>query len=183
DFNQSGTVEKLLLDLPIKGKAKVSWSDAGKSASFEGELSLAKLTASLGLLVSGAGRGSEAEAKLKLKLSNGAGLVVSQAEAKIDELNVIPAIFKVPETLTLKNVAVKYERKNNKPFWSGGALLSLPLKNGPMDFGGRVFFFDGSLVGGGLTVDGINKEIPDTPLFLQKIEGDLIFRPDFGVNL
>ena len=32
-------------------------------------------------------------------------------------------------------------------------------------------------------MDGINKEIPDTPLFLQKIGGDLVFRPDLAVNL
>lgn len=34
-----------------------------------------------------------------------------------------------------------------------------------------------------MSVDGINKEIPDTPLFLQRIGGDLIFRPDLAINV
>ncbi len=183
DVNQAGTVEKLLLKLPLKGKVKVAWADGGASAGLDAEIGLADLTSPLGKLVTlGAGAG-EAEGKISLKLVNGQGLVVSSAEAKIDELAIIPAIFKAPRTLKLKNIAWKYERKDGKPFWSGQAFLSLPLKDRPLDLGVRAFALDGSLAGGGVAVDGINKEIPDTPLFLQRIGGDLLFRPELSVNV
>ena len=32
-------------------------------------------------------------------------------------------------------------------------------------------------------MDGINKPIANTPLFLQKLEGDLIVEPKFGFDL
>lgn len=183
DVNQAGTVEKLLLKLPLKGKVKVAWADGGKSAGLDAEIGLADLTGPLGKLVTlGTGAG-EGEGKISLKLVNRQGLIVSSAEAKIDELNIIPSIYKVSRTLKLKNVAWKYERKDGKPFWSGQAALSLPLKSGPLDLGIKAFAFDGSLAGGGVSVDGINKEIPDTPLFLQRIGGDLLFRPDLAINV
>ncbi len=182
DLNQAGTIEKLLLSLPVKGKLKASWSDGGKSSTLDGEVSLSKLVASFGLLVSSAPNGSELSGKLKFKGTNGTGFVVSQAEAKIDELSVIPFAFKVPNTLALKNVSFKYERKDGKPFWRGAGMISIPFKKDHLDIGGSVFLFDGSLAGAGLSVDGINKEIPETPLFLQKLEGELVFLPKFGLN-
>ena len=32
-----------------------------------------------------------------------------------------------------------------RPFWSAGGLVSLPFTKTPIDFGGKVFMFDGSL--------------------------------------
>ncbi|MGZ3319161.1 MAG: hypothetical protein ACXU95_17960 [Isosphaeraceae bacterium] len=94
DLNQAGTIEKLL-DLPVKGKIKVAWASGGTAASLDAELSLSSMTSTLGKLVTlGTGAG-EADAKISLKLANGTGLIVSSAEAKIDEVSVIPSIFKV----------------------------------------------------------------------------------------
>ncbi|MGZ3319160.1 MAG: hypothetical protein ACXU95_17955, partial [Isosphaeraceae bacterium] len=78
---------------------------------------------------------------------------------------------------------LRFELKDGRPFWTGQAFISIPFKQGPLELGGKVFAFDGSFAGGGLTLDGLDVEIPDTPLFLQRIGGDLIFRPDWGVNV
>jgi hypothetical protein len=181
DLNQAGTIEKAILALPIKGKSKASWSDGGKSSSLEGDVTISKFVGSFAFVTTNS-RGSEGEIKFKLKQANRTGLVINQASVKIDEVTLIPSEFKVPNTLALHNLTLTYELRNGKPFWSGGGVLSIPLKNGPFDIGGRVFFFDGSLAGGGIGVDGINKEIPDTPPFLQKLAGDLLFRPDWAIR-
>ena len=179
DLNQAGTVAKAILNLPIKGKLKVSWSDGGRSSGLDGEVSLT--AAFSNFIVATNSKGSEGEFKFKLKQTNKTGLVVNQASAKIDEVALIPKKFKVPKQFVLHNLTATYDRKNGKPLWSFGGLMAIPFKNGPLDIGGKLFWSEGP-AGGGISVDGIDKEIPDTPFFLQKLDGDLVFKPDFGVN-
>jgi hypothetical protein len=187
ELGRSGSIEKAVLDLPLDGKLKVSWSSGGTAALLEGEVSVSKVTAAVGLVTT-TGSGSSADFKFSAKLSNGKGLELSTAEAKIDEIDVVPKIFKLTRTLALKDLTFSYSRKTDpatglsRPFWSAGGMISLPFTKTPIDVGGKVFIFDGSLAGGGLAVDGINKPVPDTPLFLQKLSGDLVLLPDFGVN-
>lgn len=183
DVGQAGSVEKVM-GLPVKGKLAVTWTGGGKGSTVEGELSLSDLVASFGLFVStNQSGGSTVGGKVKLTLTNGTGVEVSSAQASIDELDVVPIVFKNPNTLALKNVLVKYAKQNGKPFWSGQAFIALPLKGGTIDVGGHVDLLDGHVIGGGVAVDNLNKEIPDTPVFLQKIGGDLQFEPSFGMNL
>ena len=179
DLNQAGTAAKALLDLPVKGKLKVSWSDGGRSSGLDGEVSLK--AAFSNFIVATNSKGSEGEFKFKLKQTNKTGLVVNQASAKIDEVALIPKEFKVPKQFVLHNLTATYDRKNGKPLWSFGGLLGIPFKDGPLDIGGRFFWSEGP-AGGGISVDGIDKEIGGTPFFLQKLDGDLVFKPDFGVN-
>ena len=178
DLNQAGTVAKAILNLPVKGKLKVSWSDGGRSSGLDGEVSVK--AAFSNFIVATNSKGSEGEFKFKLKQTNKTGLVVNQASAKIDEVSLIPTKFKVPKPLALHNLTATYDRKNGKPLWSFGGLIGLPFFNG-LEFGGKLFWSEGP-AGGGVAADGIDKEIPDTPFFLQKIDGDLVFKPDFGVS-
>ena len=185
ELNQPGTAEKVLLDLPMKGTAKVAWADGGKSASFDAEIDIDELTHPIGKLVTVSDGESveDASGKLQAKLVNGTGFVLQQAEVKIDEINVIPRALKVPRTLKLKNLLLKFELKDGKPFWTGQAGIGLPLTRGELDVTGTVFVFDRAPAGGGLAVDGINKPIPDTPLVLQKASGAILLAPEFGLDL
>jgi hypothetical protein len=184
-LGQAGTLSKLLLDLPLKGSVTVAWADGGTSSSFDAEIDIEALTKAVGKLVSLRPGESvnKAGGKLSAKLVNGQGAVINSLDVKIDELNVIPSKLKVMRTLGLRNLLLRLETKNGKPLWTGQAGISLPLTRGALDITGRVFVFDGSLAGGGLSVDGIAKPIGGTPLVLQKIEGDLLFAPDFGINV
>jgi hypothetical protein len=184
-LGQTGTLSKLLLDLPLKGSVTVAWADGGTSSSFDGEIDVESLTKAVGTLVSLRPGESvnKAGGKLSAKLVNGQGAVLNSLEVKIDELNVVPSKLRVMRTLGLRNLLLRLETKNGKPLWTGQAGIALPLTRGELDITGRVFVFDGSLAGGGLSVDGIAKPIGGTPLVLQKVEGDLLFAPDFGINV
>lgn len=182
DFGQAGSAEKAVLKFPVKGKVRIAWADAGRAASFDAQIDLDNLTKPLGKVV--LTPEAAAGAKLNLRLVNGTGLIINSAEAKIAQLTVIPQVFSTGIPIGFRDLLFRYERKNDKPFWTAGGLISVTFtRDPPLFFGGKVFAFDGSLAGGGLAVDGINKAIPDTPFFLQKLVGDLVFRPDFGMNM
>lgn len=183
ELGQPGTVFGVL-GVPVESQVKLSWTEGGKSATYEQEIKLKELTAGIGELVTlspnesvGAGEG-----KLKAKLENGKGFILESGEISISEINVIPSRLRVPRTLKLKNLLLKFEIKEQKPFWTGRAGIGLPLARGELDVTGTVFVFDGSPAGGGFEVDGINKQVLG-PLFLQKAGGDLLFAPDFGMDL
>jgi hypothetical protein len=182
DVNQSGTAEKLFLKLPVSGTLKVSWAADGKSSSLALEVSVSKLTEAIGQLQHLPITGGDASGKLSLKLTNGTGLEVTLAEVKIDEISLTPGSFRTPHTLGFKNVLLRYEKINGQPAWTGQALISLPVKKTTIDAGGRVTVIDEHLARAGLTVDGLNQPIPDTPLFLQRLDGDLALSP-FGFKV
>jgi hypothetical protein len=184
-LGQAGTLSKILLDLPVKGELNVAWADGGRSASLDAKVDVKSLTEAIGKLV--ALRPDESVndvgGKFSAKTVNGQGAVLSSVEVKIDKIDVVPARLRVPRTLGLRNLLLRLESKNGKPLWTGQAGIALPLTRGELDVTGRVFAFDGSIAGGGLSVDGINKPIGGTPIVLQKIEGDLLFAPDISINL
>jgi hypothetical protein len=186
ELGQAGSIEKLL-EIPIKGKVRIAWARQGKASTLQAEISLDDITKPLGKVIElpDAGGAKGAEAKISLTLVNGQGLILDSAGAKIDELNVIPSFFRLPVVLGFRRLVFRYERKNNKPFWTAGGLIAVPFHrpdDDPFEVGGKVFAFDGSFAGAGLEVAGINKEIKGTPFFLQRLAGDLVFRPDYGGN-
>ena len=186
EINQAGSLEKVLLKLPVKGALKVAWTDEGRAASIEAEIEIEKLAAPIGALVSTSSLSTVGQTggKLKARLVNGQGFVLDAAEVAIQEISVIPSSLRVPRTLTLRNLLLRFEIRDAKPFWTGQAGLRLPLTRGtPLDVTGRVFIFDGSLSGGGLAVDGLNRPLGATPIFLQSVSGDLLFAPTFGFDL
>ena len=182
-FGQPGTLA-FLFDVPVKGSVTVAWDAGGKESKFEAEIEINELTKGIGepdpsTLGSG---------KLKARLVNGTGFKLEEFEVKIDEISVTPARMIVRRQLKLKNLLLKMELRPDaamveQPFWTGQAGITLPLTRGELDVTGRAFVFAGRLAGGGLEVDGLNKPIPDTPLFLQKVGGDLLFQPRFGFTL
>jgi hypothetical protein len=184
-LGQAGTLSKILLDLPVKGELNVAWASGGTSASLDAKIDVKSLTEAIGKLV--ALRPDEnvndVGGKFSAKLVNGQGAVLSSVEVKIDKIDVVPARLRVPRTLGLRNLLLRLESKNGKPLWTGQAGIALPLTRGELDVTGRVFAFDGSIAGSGLSVDGINKPIGGTPIVLQKVEGDLLFAPDISINL
>ena len=182
-FGQAGTLG-FLFDVPVKGSVAVAWAENGTASSFEAEIEIRELTKGIGEPDPSTLGGG----KLKAKLENGTGFKLEEFEVKIDEISVTPARMVVPRQLKLKNLLLKMELRTDaamveKPFWTGQAGITLPLTRGELDVLGRAFIFDGDLAGGGFEVDGINKPIPDTPLFLQKVGGDLLFQPRFGFTL
>ena len=182
DLNQSGTLEKVFLKLPFKGTVKVAWAADGKSSSVAFDISIDKLTQLLGPLAPS--QGGDVSAKATFSLVNGKGLDIPSFEVKIDAINVLPfASSTGGQELGFKNLLLRYERRDGKPFYTGQGFVTLPVKSDSIDVGGRVFILDGRLAGAGIGVDGINKPIANTPLFLQKLEGDLIMEPKFGFDL
>jgi hypothetical protein len=184
-LGQAGTVSKVLLELPVKGELTVAWANGGTAASLDAKVDVQSLTAAVGKLVAlrPGENVNDVGGKFSGKLVNGQGAVLSSVEVKIDKIDVVPAKLKVPRTLSLRNLLLRLETKNGKPLWTGQAGIGLPLTRGELDVTGRVFVFDGSLAGGGLSVDGIAQRIAGTPLVLQKVEGDLLFAPDLGINV
>jgi hypothetical protein len=176
EVSQGGNLEKLLLGLPVKGKVKAVWTEAGRGSTLEGEISIANLLpASLKL------ESPEVEGKFRLDGADRTGFSVTQAEAKISELSLNPKFLKLPNKLGLRNMNFKFERRaEGKPFWRAGTQILLPIKDSQLAVGGEVVIFDGSLAGGGVSGDGLEVEIPDTPFFLQSVEGELVLQPEFG---
>jgi Tol biopolymer transport system component len=185
EINQGGSIEKVVLDLPVEGQASVSWEEGGTQAKFEAEIEIEKLAAPVGALVSTSSltEVGESGGSLEASLVNGQGFVLDAAEVKVNEISVIPSSLKIPRTLTLKNLLLKFELKDGKPFWTGQAGIKLPLTRGTLDVTGRAFIFDRFPAGAGLAVDNINRRIAATPIFLQSASGDLVFAPDFGFDL
>ena len=182
DLNQSGTLEKVFLKLPFKGTVKVAWAADGKSSSVAFDISIDKLTQLLGPLAPS--QGGDVSAKATFSLVNGKGLDIPSFEVKIDAINVLPfASSTGGQELGFKNLLLRYERRDGKPFYTGQGFITLPVKSDSIDVGGRVLSLDGQLAGAGVGVNGINKPIANTPLFLQKLEGDLIVEPKFGFDL
>jgi TolB protein len=181
---QRGTVTALL-DLPVSGQAAVGWTQGGTEATFQAEVEVENLASPMGSLITTSSLTSigQTGGKLDAKLVNGQGFVLNAAEVAIDEISVIPKSLKIPRTLTLKNLLLKFEIHNQKPFWTGRAGIQLPLARGGLDVTGTVFVFDGSPAGGGLAVSGLNKPIAGTPLFFQGVSGALQFTPDLGYDL
>jgi hypothetical protein len=178
EIGQPGSVISLL-DLPLEASVKVSWAADGRSATYEQEVEVEELTEGIGELVTLSANESvgEASGKLEASLKNGEGFVLESAEIAIDEVNVVPRAFRLRKTLKLKNLLLKFERRADKPFWTGRAGITLPLAREPdLDVTGTVFAFDGDLAGGGFEVDGINKRVLG-PFFLQKAGGDIAFVP------
>ena len=163
--------------LPSRRAVKVSWAADGKSAPTS-RRSRSRLTEGIGELVTLSPNESvgETAGKLKATLKNGEGFVLESAEIAINEINVVPRRLRIRRTLKLKNLLLKFERRADKPFWTGRAGIGLPLARGDLDVTGTVFAFDGDLAGGGLEVDGINKRVLG-PFFLQKAGGDIAFAP------
>ncbi len=189
EIGTPGTLTSVL-EVPVESSVKLSWTDcaaggrACKSASYEQEVKLEELTAGVGELVtlSAAESVGEATGMLKARLENGKGFVLESGEISIDEINVIPSALRIPRTLKLKDLLLKFEIKEQKPFWTGRAGIGLPLARGELDVTGTGFVFDGSPAGGGFEVDGINRQVLG-PLFLQRVGGDLLFAPAYGMNL
>jgi hypothetical protein len=185
ELNQPGTIEAIFLKLPVKGTATVAWADGGKSSRFTAELvptaliprGSAPVSPSPGVGLRGPG------GKFNARLENRRGLLVEQAEVRIDELNFTPGNLRIPRAVSLRNILLRFELRGGQPFWTGQAGIRLPLTRGAMTFTGRVFVFDGRLAGIGLGVDGINQRLGGTPLFLQRLSGDIILAPKFGYEL
>lgn len=198
DLGLPGTATSVnVLDLPLRGTAKVSWTGGGRSATFEGELVLESLLqdARLVSLAQQVGAG-QAGGKLTARLTNGQGFVVDLAEVSIAELNFIPGRLRVPKIVSLRNLLLRFERRcslavaqagcpaaDQKPFWTGRAGIRLPLTRGNLDVTGTAFLFEGALAGLGMEVDGLNRPLGATPLFLQKVSGAAITAPRFGYDI
>jgi hypothetical protein len=176
----AGTVAEIL-DIPVEASVKVAWTDGGHSATYEQKVAIKKLTESIGRLVTPPGTVlGDFGGELKAKLENGVGFVLQRGELRIDKVTLLPDKLKVRREFGLRDLLLRFERKDNKPFWTGRAGITLPVGRRDLGFTGTVFVFDGSLAGGGLAIDGINKQLGGTPLFLQTISGDLLFAPRWG---
>jgi hypothetical protein len=184
DFNQPGTALKAL-GLPLNGTATVAWADGGASSSLTANIKVDDLAGPLGKIVTLTGdEGAKAaSATLTGRMVNGTGAVLDSLEVSIGEIAVAPKFVPQGKVLKLKDLLLRLETRQGKPFWTGGAGIGLPLTRGEFDLSGRVNIFDGAVVGGGITVGGINKPIGDVPIFIQSIGGDLQFEPDFAYNL
>lgn len=183
EIGTPGTVTSFL-KIPVESTVKVAWSGDGRSATYEQQVKVKDLTSGIGDFVTlSAGESvGETTGKLKAKLENGVGFVLQSGEIAINEVNVVPRSLRLPRTLKLKNLLLKFEIRGGQPFWTGQAGIGLPLTRGELTVTGRAFIFNGSLAGGGFDVDGINRQVLG-PLFLQKAGGDLLFAPDFGYAL
>ena len=179
----AGTVAEVL-DVPVEASVKVAWADNGRSATYEQKVAIKELTKSIGPMVTPPGTVlGDFGGSLEAKLENGVGFVLQRGEVSISKLTLLPDKLKVKRPLEFRDLLLRFERKDNKPFWTGRAGITLPIGRDGLGFTGTVFVFDGSPAGGGLAVSGINKQLGATPLFLQDVSGDLLFAPRFGHDL
>jgi hypothetical protein len=177
----AGTLAEVL-DVPVEASVEVAWTDNGRSATYEQKVAIEELSKSIGPLVTGTALGDFGGA-LKAKLTNGVGFVLEEGELRLDELTLLPDKLKVRRRLGLRDLLLRFELKDGKPFWTGRAGITLPIGRDDLGFTGTAFVFDGSLAGGGLAISGINKQLAGTPLFLQDVSGELLFAPDYGHDL
>ena len=178
EVGQVGTLERRLWSkLPVQASLKVTWDASGEGAGLEGKLDLDRLGGPIGAVVGKAG------GEFKARVENGRGFILDRFEARIDELSITPRSFPSGRQLKLKALLVRYERIDGVDLLLGQGGIQLPLARGPLDVIGRVRFADGVPSGGGLGVDGINQRLGSTPLFLQRIGGDLNFVPEFGFGV
>ena len=166
ELGQPGTVFGVL-DLPVKAEVKVAWGDcqvppaatqkACSSATFEAQIELKELADRIGELVTlqPGEQVGERSGKFGGKLENGKGFVLQEAEVKVNELAVSLNGLEIPRTLKLKNMLLKFELKDDKPFWTGRAGMSFPLpRGGTLDVTGTGFVFNGAPAGIGFDVVG-----------------------------
>jgi hypothetical protein len=179
-----------LFGLPIEASAKVAWTDGGTGSDLEMVVQIEEVAQLLGEVVS-VGSSVPVEdlaGELKAHQANGAGFQLTAAKVEANgEIKIIPRALRLPRALTLKNFALSYELKDGKDFWVGQAGLGLPIggsvASGGLELTGKLSIYDGSFAGAGLKIDGLNKPIPSTPIFLQSVEGELLFRPEFGFDI
>jgi hypothetical protein len=178
-LNRDGTLLKSLFSLPVSGQLKAAWTDGGKAAGLEFELEAEKLVGDFGSF-SGAGV-TAPSLKASAKQANCTGFDFTGAELRADELSFIPTKLRVPKRLGLKNILFKYEEKDGRSIWAGQGELILPTGTGNLSVGGKVTIDDGTLAGVGVSASGINRNI-GYGLFLQRVEGELAFKPEFAAN-
>lgn len=182
EVGQVGTVTGML-GLPVESSVEVSWAADGKSSTYKQTVRVKTLTGAIGELKAlEPGEGINAGGgKLTANLVNGKGLELREAELTIKELTVAPSALRVRRELKVKDILLKFERKNGKPFWTGRAGAKLPIGDG-LTVIGTANVFDGSLAGIGLALDNINRKLIG-PVFLQKVGGLFNWAPSYGGEL
>ena len=180
-FGGGGSIS--LFGLPIEAEASVKWTDGGAASDLELKVKVEELAGLLGPV-------SGVATELKAKQANGTGFQLTSAKVEANgEVTIIPSSFGLPRPLKLKSFSLAYELKDGKDFWVGQAGLELPLRpppfpgSPPFEITGKLSIYDGRFAGVGLKVDGFNKPIPSTPVFLQSVEGEVLFRPSLGADI
>ena len=168
----------------MKATAGVAWADDGAAAAFVMEIQVAKLAEVLAGSGSVLGGFPEGSGKLAARLQNGKGFQLGDAEVWIKrDLGRSRQPSAGAGTEVDGSPARARRLRGGASFWTGQAGLEFPVAKGDMSVVGRVYISDGHVAGGGLQVGGFNQPIPRTPLYLQSVEGDLVFFPAFGFNL
>ena len=171
---------KTALKLPLAASMKVTWGPTGADAAIEMGVKVDDLTQHLGVL--GQTQLNSLGGRLTATMKNGAGFVLTLAEVSSDALTIEREIPRLP--FKIGDLLLRVEpQPDGSWFWTGQAALTLPVGSSVLTATGRVYLLDSRLAGGGLKVAGFNRQIPRTPLFLQSLEGDLIFLPDYAMNL
>ena len=182
-----------LAGVPLGGGSRVEWTADGQGAQLKGGVSWANLPAALRDRVArriGLGKLPKGDGSLTLKLDNRAGFSVGAVEAKLSDL-AFPTPF-LP--LALKSVSARLEQPDpNAPAlrWRLEGQLETPIgcarrpgeEVSCLEVRAIVYLTGDGPVGGGVGVDNLDVPIGGTPLKLQGLAGEIVFRPSPGVAL
>ena len=182
-----------LAGVPLGAGSRVEWTADGQGAQLKGGVSWANLPAALRDRVArriGLGKLPKGDGSLTLKLDNRAGFSVGAVEAKLSDL-AFPTPF-LP--LALKSVSARLEQPDpNAPAlrWRLEGQLETPIgcarrpgeEVSCLEVRAIVYLTGDGPVGGGVGVDNLDVPIGGTPLKLQGLAGEIVFRPSPGVAL
>ena len=178
---------------PARPGSRVAWTADGRGATLTGGVAWANLPAALRDKVAariGIRKLPKGEGSLTIKLDNVGGFSVGGVEAKLSDL-AFPTPF-VP--LVLKSVSAKLEQPDPaKPGlrWRFEGQLETPVgcaqrpgeETSCIEVRAIVYLADGGPVGGGVGLDNLDIPIGGTPLKLQGLAGEIVFKPSPGLAL
>lgn len=182
-----------LAGVPLGAGSRVAWTADGRGATLTGGVAWANLPAALRDKVAariGIRKLPKGEGSLTIKLDNVGGFSVGGVEAKLSDL-AFPTPF-VP--LVLKSVSAKLEQPDPaKPGlrWRFEGQLETPVgcaqrpgeETSCIEVRAIVYLADGGPVGGGVGLDNLDIPIGGTPLKLQGLAGEIVFKPSPGLAL
>ncbi len=181
---------------PVSGSTKLVWSGDGKSATLTAAVAIDDLMKALGDAVSAGPTFGGLSGSLLLKATNGKGIEVQTAEVKVSKVGVL--VDPGDQFVGLDTFKLSYALRSGKPALRGEVKISIPRKRPgrssvagslglpepkPLVLGGALTWADGGLVGAGVSVDGLDRPLGTSGVFLRGLAGELVVKPKVGFSL
>jgi PKD repeat protein len=112
--------------------------------------------------------------ELKLGASLNEGLILGEVKIAVPEAPI--------GKLGLKDLSLGYSRVSGKDRWEGGAGLMLPAKGFAESVSGKLAFLGGSFESASAEVEGLNRPLGSSGIFLQRVRVRVVVQPRVTVG-